>query len=77
MEQEYIKVWPFYEAPEEYRKLSPHGGDEDWLAWIPARIVKEYGGWLIWMESGSSFGVCEVSEHNLLDGSQVRIGAHS
>lgn len=27
-----ITVWPFQEAPQEYRDLSPHGGDEDCLA---------------------------------------------
>lgn len=26
-----VVVWPFDRAPEEFRKASPHGGDEDWV----------------------------------------------
>lgn len=33
-----ILVWRFYDAPEEYRALSGHGGDEDWLAFVPDEI---------------------------------------
>lgn len=33
-----IKVWHFYDAPEEYRALSGHGGDEDWLAFVPDEV---------------------------------------
>lgn len=69
-----ILVWSFDDAPEEYRALSPHGGDEDWLALIPADLNDAY---IPWMETGSTFGCCDVSEHNLADGRQVRIGAHS
>ena len=69
-----IQVWSFYDAPEAYRELSPHGGDEDWLALIPAHLADRYIGWL---ESGSSFGRCDVSEHPQPDGSIIRIGAHS
>ncbi len=69
-----IKVWRFQDAPQEYRNLSPHGGDEDWLALVPAELADCYIGW---MEPGSQFGCCDVSEHRLLDGSVVRIGAHA
>lgn len=71
-----IKVWPFHDAPERLRKLSPHGGDEDWLALVPAELVRSIH-YFSWMEAGSGFGVCDVSAHDLPDGSQVRIGAHS
>ena len=30
-----IHVWPFHDAPQAYRDMSPHGGDEDWIALIP------------------------------------------
>ena len=68
-----IRVWRFRDAPEEFRKLSKHGGDEDWLAHVPAEMAEDYIGW---METGS-FGACDVSEHKLDDGSVVRIGAHA
>jgi hypothetical protein len=71
-----IRVWKFYDAPEELRALSPHGGDEDWLALIPAALRRERE-WYGWMESGTPFGVCDVSVHELADGGEVRIGAHS
>lgn len=67
-----ILVWRFYEAPEQYRKLSEHGGDEDWLAFVPDRYKDEYIGWL---EYGS-FGVCEITQHPV-EGGVVYIGAHA
>lgn len=68
-----IQVWAFHEAPEELRKLSGHGGDEDWLALVP----KEYSGrWIPWLETGP-FGACDVEIHELPDGQTVHIGAHS
>lgn len=33
---EAICIWPFYAAPIEFRQLSTHGGDEDWIIYIPA-----------------------------------------
>lgn len=73
---DHIRVWRFEDAPEELKALSNHGGDEDWLALIPPRLAKE---WIPWMDSGSSFGRCDVSdcEHPELPGFRVRIGAHS
>lgn len=69
-----ILVWRWDDAPGELRTLSDHGGDEDWLALIPAALADE---WIGWMESGGSFGCCRVSEHDLPDGRRVRIGAHA
>lgn len=71
-----ITVWPFYEAPLQLRSLSAHGGDEDWLALVPAAFDKKYGRPL-WLEDGSSFGCCDVSRHVLADGDVVYIGAHA
>lgn len=70
----FIKVWKFEDAPKELQGLSTHGGDEDWVALIPPKLAGE---WIGWMESGSSFGCCSVSEYKLPDGSMVRIGAHA
>lgn len=68
-----ILVWRFQDAPPEYRALSDHGGDEDWLAFLPDEVAGE---WIGWMNPGSSFGCCDVSEHRV-EGGIVRIGAHS
>ena len=67
-----VVVWRFDEAPAELRRLSPHGGDEDWLAVLPPGQTMP-----VWMAPGSAFGCCDVSEFELLDGSTVCIGAHS
>lgn len=69
-----IIIWKFEDAPPEYQALSPHGGDEDWLARVPASMA---GDWIPWMQAGSEFGCCDVSCHGLPDGSEIRIGAHA
>lgn len=70
-----IQIWPFNQAPKRYQKLSQHGGDEDWIAFIPHATYKKIGqpGW---MYSGSNFGCCDVSEHVHKDG-MIFIGAHA
>jgi len=68
-----ILVWRFHEAPSEYQKLSTHGGDEDWLAYVPASLKDE---WIGWLEEGSSFGCCSVTLHEV-PGGIVKIGAHA
>lgn len=68
-----IMVWKFHDAPKELQSLSNHGGDEDWLALVPPYLA---GAWIPWIDGGS-FGVCDVSEHELPDGSVVFIGAHA
>lgn len=68
-----ILVWRFADAPEEFRALSEHGGDEDWVAVVPVALRHA---WIPWLEFGP-FGVCDISEHLLADGRKVCIGAHS
>lgn len=67
-----IVVWRFREAPEALQELSPHGGDEDWLAFIPEKYADD---WIGWLEHGP-FGVCDISRHPVAGG-EVRIGAHA
>jgi hypothetical protein len=67
-----IIVWEFHNAPEEYRRLSGHGGDEDWLAFVPDSLKDAYIGWLDY----GPFGCCDVSTHPV-DGGVVKIGAHA
>lgn len=69
-----ILIWRFRESPGELRAMSPHGGDEDWLALVPKDLADE---WISWLESGSAFGCCDVSEQKLPDGRGVKIGAHA
>lgn len=70
-----ILVWRFHDAPQEFQDLSRHGGDEDWLAVVPASMVGDY---IPWLEEGrGGFGVCDVEEHRLADGRAVFIGAHA
>jgi hypothetical protein len=77
-----IQVWRFEDAPEELRKLSTNGGDEDWLAVIPAALKMHY-----WVDAAMSediagparnaFGCSSIDIIEREDGSQVRIGSHS
>lgn len=70
----HIHVWPFYDAPKALRDLSPHGGDEDWLALVPRKMSEEM--WIGWLDTGTPFGVCDVSTHEVAEG-VVYIGAHA
>jgi len=64
-------VWSWYDAPDELKALSRHGGDEDWIGLCP--LGEEMP---MWMEC-PNFGCCDVSEHRLDDGRVVAIGAHA
>ena len=66
-----ILVWRWENAPQDYKNLSPHGGDEDWVAFVPKGMIQP-----MWMESGTSFGCCDVSEH-VLPAGRIYIGAHA
>lgn len=67
-----IMVWPFHSAPEAYRNLSPHFGDEDWVAFVPSDCNDPVD----WLASGTPFGRCETSAHEVTGGT-VYIGAHA
>ena len=69
-----IRVWRFADAPQTLQLLSNHGGDEDWVAWVPPEYAQDS---IPWLESGSEFGPCRTSEHDLPDGSTVYTGAHA
>lgn len=69
-----ILVWRFREAPDSLREMSEHGGDEDWVAYVPASVQD---GEPMWAAEGTPFGCFSVSRHELVDGSAVLIGAHS
>lgn len=71
-----MRIWRWKDAPEELKNLSEHGGDEDWVALLPPRLADDF---IPWLESGTSFGCCDVSEHTHpeLPGYIVKIGAHA
>ena len=68
-----IMVWPFYEAPEIYRSLSEHGGDEDYIAVIPSGLnIDSYVRWL-----EAPYFANDVQIVHLNNGDVVYIGAHA
>lgn len=36
---DHIKIWDWPNAPEEYQALSPHGGDEDYIVFVPIQLA--------------------------------------
>jgi hypothetical protein len=52
-------VWRFEDAPEPYRALSQHGGDEDWIIVVPS-AKHELG-----VDLAEELMVCDYSEQNL------------
>lgn len=68
-----IRVWAWEETPEHLKALSTHGGDEDWVAFVPPHYADH---WIGWLESGTPFGVCEVYKYECSNG-VVYIGAHA
>jgi hypothetical protein len=67
-----IRVWRFGDAPQIFQALSPHGGDEDWVALVPAALTEAYIPWLDFMDT-----MRDPSRHQLEDGSVVVIGSHA
>lgn len=62
-------VWEFYKAPTPLQKLSPHGGDEDYLLLLePGEQEPDWA---------DRIGACDVSRHKLESGHTVLIGAHA
>jgi hypothetical protein len=76
-----IRIWYFDDAPDDFKKLSNHGGDEDYVMHVPADYYACYLAELIVAENQNevsrAFGICDISKHKLDDGSTVYIGAHA
>ena len=73
MDRMSIRVWPFQEAPKKYQALSNNGGDEDWVAFVPARYKDRY---IPWLASCSFDARGEPQECDVSDGT-VYIGSHA
>ena len=68
---DYIKIWEFDKAPQDLQALSRNGGDQDYLAVVPASMFIPF-----FLES-SHFGCCTVERHVLESGETVLIGCHA
>lgn len=67
-----IVIWPWEDAPPEWKAIAHCCGDEDWLAFIPRGLdLPEF------MREGSAFGCCTVDIHNLGNGDHIATGCHS
>lgn len=73
MNEPYAIVWRFEDAPDDLKKLSDNGGDEDWLAEFRC---KSRGAVPRWIES---MGRCnlDILDHPTRPGWSVAIGSHS
>lgn len=65
-----ICVWDFHLAAQEFRDLSEHGGDEDWVVYVPPGVSEPM--WLFTapfyyepqkFDLGSEYGVIYISAH--------------
>lgn len=70
---DHIQIWNWEKAPQEFKNLSCNGGDEDWVAFVPAEYRQES---LIWMEEGTAFGCCSVHVIEV-EGGEIHIGCHA
>jgi len=68
IEEKVILIFPWEEAPPQYRELFSQGGDEDWLAIVPPNL-----GWINWLDH---FGSC-VTSYQITDGWIVYVSAHA
>lgn len=72
-----IRLWRFEDAPAEYQQLSAHGGDEDWVLYIPAWFATDDApllppDWLCRIDTSHDPQII-----TLPNGAQVWIGAHA
>jgi len=63
-----IMVWEFADAPEVFRRLSGHGGDEDFIALLPPGVAHLPDWFTTWRD---------VKRVTFPDGSVLLIAAHA
>jgi hypothetical protein len=73
-----ISVWRFESAPEWARRLSRHGGDEDWVIVVPRQVDREGRkcGWAWWRDM-PVFGDWQSQFTRAPNGDLVVIVAHA
>lgn len=76
-----VTVWDFEDAPTEYQALSKSGGDEDYIALVPAEYEdgNKHDLFNFLTENGSYawFGCCDIDVFDLPNGDKVYIGSHA
>ena len=65
-----IRLWRFQDAPLRYRELSAHGGDEDWVMYVPDGCNADT------YRLEQAIGICDTSVIAVAGG-MVYIGAHA
>jgi len=70
-----VRVWRHGQEPSAWAGLTHLGGDEDWVAYVPERILVTDP--LSWLQEGSSFGCFAVEQRAVGDGGVLFIGAHA
>lgn len=68
-----IRVWRQCDTPNELIDLVSYGGDEDWVAHVPAAGGKDPA----WLEEGGRFGCCSVHVSESPDGGHLHTGCHA
>lgn len=83
MREQHITVWRFDDAPEEYRNLSTHGGDEDWVIFVPQELVGSATALDLELDTGDTWEwkrwarVWGWLRHYEVEGGVVFIAAHA
>jgi len=67
-----ILIWPWRDAPWEYRVLSTRGGNERWVAFIPAEYGPLRPGWA---KKGTVFAPKHLDSFRLSGGGRALIGS--
>ena len=77
-----IRLWHWADAPQAYRDMSIHGGDEDWVMYCPV-VLRGTGGpvglWPVTDSDEDSYvdGYGHVDRYDLPNGDLVVIFAHA
>lgn len=72
-----FRVWEFEDAPEELRRLSSNGGDEDWIVEIPPSAQLSSYGLPQWIERTDACCEPQLWDHPTRQGWKVAIGSHA
>jgi hypothetical protein len=70
------RIWEFEDAPEEYRKLSEHGGDEDFIVELPEGITQDDVRYRVEMMI-ERLTVCDAQWRRAENGRWIVITAHA
>ena len=71
-----ILLWAFKDADPRLQALSEHGGDEDWIAYIPEELAEDYS--VMQLFESSTFSISGAYQEVVFKGlGKVLIGAHA